>query len=408
MEVSRPRQIVIAGAGIAGLTAAIAFARRGFAVQLYEQSPQMPESGAGIQLSPNATRLLDRLGVTEYLLPASVRPEKIVLRDARRQKLLAEIPLGAAAEERWKAPYLVVHRADLQSALATRAARDPDIQLITGARVGDAALHARGVTVSIDRNGTIAESVPLLLVGADGVWSAVRSLGRGAAQQRFTGQSAWRAMIRRESKLGSTLADIMPAHQVSVFLDPRFHLVAYPVRGGDAINIVAIAASTHTRQGPADSAQLAQAMRNVRGPLAEVVGAAGPWTIWPIHEVEQGLAWTAHQGAALIGDAAHAMSPYAAQGAAMAIEDAVTLAELVFRAQGDLRTALDAYERLRRPRVEKIAKRGLFNKRMWNAGGFTRLGRNLVLKRRPAEKLLADLDWIYAYDAMAETAPAAQ
>jgi salicylate hydroxylase len=403
VEVSGPRQIVIAGAGIAGLTAAIAFARRGFAVRVFEQARALQETGAGIQLSPNATRLLERLGVADYFRPAAVRPEKIVLRDARRQKQIAEVPLGAAGEERWGAPYLVLHRADLQSALATRAARDPDIELVTGARVSDAALHARGVTVSIDRQGAISEATPLVLVGADGVWSSVRAIGTGHQSERFTGEVAWRATLRRDSRAGAALDAILPADQVSVFLDPRFHLVAYPVRGGAAINLVAIAKGSWNPMArePADPGTLAKAMRGVRGALGTIATDVGPWTQWPIHEVPAGLVWTAPQGAALIGDAAHAMTPYAAQGAAMAIEDAVTLAELVAASPGNVAGALEAYEKLRRPRIEKIAKRGAFNKRVWNASGFTRIGRDMVLSRRTPERLAADMDWLYGFDAMA-------
>jgi salicylate hydroxylase len=402
MDTARPRQIIVAGAGIAGLTAAIAFARRGFAVRVFEQAAELVETGAGIQLSPNATRLLDRLGVTEYFRPAAVRPERIALHEARRQRKLAEVPLGEAAQKRWGAPYLVVHRADLHSALKARAARDPDIEVVTGARVNDAALHARGVTVSVQRGAHISESQPLLLVGADGVWSAVRAIGTGHHSERFTGEVAWRATLRRDSRAGAALEAVMPTDQVSVFLDPRFHLVAYPVRGGSALNLVAIAKGSWnpTAKGAPDPAPLAAAMRGVRGPLANLVKDAGPWTFWPIHEVPAGLAWTAKQGAALIGDAAHAMTPYAAQGAAMAIEDAVTLAELVAASPGDLPGALEAYETARRARVEKIAKRGRFNKWVWNAGGFTRMGRNFVLARRTPEQLAADLDWIYGFDAL--------
>lgn len=401
MEVSRPRQIIVAGAGIAGLTAAIAFARRGFAVRVFEQAPELAEAGAGIQLSPNATRLLDRLGVLDYLRPAAVRPARIALIDARRQRRIAEVPLGEAAEERWGAPYLVVHRADLQSALLTRAARDPDIEIATGTRVGDAALHARGVTVSLMGKTGIGEATPLLLVGADGVWSSVRTIGRGKRTERFTGDVAWRATVQGDGRLGSALAGIMPADQVSVFLDPRFHLVAYPIRGGNAINLVAIVRGQLPSASTSGQAVLARAMRRARGPLASLTSEAGPWTAWPIHEVEPGLAWTAPQGAALIGDAAHAMTPYAAQGAAMAIEDAVALAELVYASPGDIGAALERYETLRRPRIDTVAKRGKFNKRVWNAGGLVRIGRDLVLARRTPQRLAADLDWLYGFDAMA-------
>jgi salicylate hydroxylase len=151
MDAPRSRQIVVAGAGIAGLTAAIAFARKGFSVQVYEQAAELQETGAGLQLSPNATRVLGALDVLEHLAPAAIAPERIDMRGARRQKLLGSVPLGKDAETRWGAPYLVAHRADLQSALLARARRDPDIRIATGARVSDAALHTRGATVSIDR-----------------------------------------------------------------------------------------------------------------------------------------------------------------------------------------------------------------------------------------------------------------
>jgi salicylate hydroxylase len=403
MDAPRSRQIVIAGAGIAGLTAAIAFARKGFSVQVYEQAPAMQEAGAGLQLSPNATRILAALGALEHLTPAAVAPERIDMRGARRQNLLGSLPLGAAAEARWKAPYLVAHRADLQSALLARARRDPDIKISTGARIADAALHPRGATVSIDRKGRIDEVSCLLLVGADGVHSSVRGLGGGAPTDRPSGHVAWRSTVRRESRFGRELAGTIPEDAVTVFLNPRFHLVAYPVRAGAAVNLVVVtkAAAKEPAAGEPAHAALAAAMRGLRGPLAEMPEQAGPWTQWPIFEVDERISWTGEKGAALIGDAAHAMTPFAAQGAAMGIEDAVVLAELVAAQPADVPAALAKYEEIRRPRVKRVIARGRFNQRVWHAGGLTALGRNLVMRMRGGG-LAADLDWLYGHDALGE------
>lgn len=409
MDAPRSRQIVVAGAGIAGLTAAIAFARKGFSVRLFEQAPELEEAGAGLQLSPNATRLLDSLGVLEFLRPAAVRPERIEMRNARRGRLIAGIPLGEAAERRWGAPYLVVHRADLQSALVARAAREHDIVLAKGARVSDAALHARGATVSIDRGGRIDEVSCLLLVGADGVRSGVRGLGRGTRADRPSGNVAWRTTIRRDSRTGEALSAIMPDEAVTVFLSPGFHLVSYPIRAGTALNLVAITrgeAGMGRIVGAADTEPLARAMRGSGAPLDSLARDAAPWTLWPIGVVDERISWTGAQGVALIGDAAHAMTPFAAQGAAMAIEDAVTLAELVAARPGDVAGALSAYEAIRRPRVERVAARGRFNHFAWHARWPVSLGRDIVLRLRE-RNLAADFDWLYGYDAAkaaAETA----
>ena len=149
MAEARTRQIVIAGAGIAGLTAALAFAVRGYPVRVFERASRLDEVGAGIQLSPNATGILDRLGVLPGLRPAAVRPDAVVLRDASNLAELGRVQLGAAAEWRWKAPYLTAHRADLQSALLAHVAREPGIELVTGATVRDATQHPLGVAVSV-------------------------------------------------------------------------------------------------------------------------------------------------------------------------------------------------------------------------------------------------------------------
>lgn len=400
------RQVVVAGAGIAGLTAALAFAARGFSVQLYERAPALEEVGAGLQLSPNATRILRRLGVLDALVPAAVEPEAILLKRASSLATLARVPLGPAAERRWGAPYLVAHRADLQSALLARVARDPDIRLVLGAAVRDVACHARGVTVSLDHGGAVKEVGCRLLVAADGVWSELARRIRPPAACRFTGYTAWRAMLPAGGAADRALAGIRPADAVAAFLHRDFHLVAYPVRAGAATNLVAVTRGAQLSSQWAnrmETAPLLAALAGAAEPLRRAVAAAGPWTAWPLFESDWRQPWTEPGGLALIGDAAHAMTPFAAQGAAMAIEDAALLAALVAESPDAVAPALARFEALRRPRLRRVVGRGAFNRFTWHAAGPIALGRDLVLRAMPAARLAADLDWLYGDDA---TAPA--
>jgi salicylate hydroxylase len=405
MDDMRSRQIVIAGAGVAGLTSALAFARRGYPVQVFEQAPRLEAVGAGVQLSPNATRILRDLGVLDRLLPAAVRPEAVVLKDARTLRELAHVPLGQSGEDHWGAPYLVAHRADLQSALMACAAEMPDIHLTVGARVQKIATGSHGVTATVEIGGKTAEEQGSLLVGADGVWSSVRGLvdakRMASPRSRFSGELAWRTTVAADSSAGRAFAAIGAADCVTTFLHPGFHMVAYPVSKGDAFNLVAFTKGERIAEGwsgHADPGILAAAMHGTAPGLVKLVEMAGPWLTWPLHTVEQKQPWTTPAGIALIGDAAHAMTPFAAQGAAMAIEDAATLATLVADFPADPRQSLTIWENLRRPRVEKVLRRGALNRLAWHARGPVALARNLVLATRPAEKLAADLDWLYGWE----------
>ena len=399
MAEARSRQIIIAGAGIAGLTAALAFAVRGFPVRVFERAQRLDEVGAGLQLSPNATRILDRLGVLPGLRHTAVRPDAVVMRDASSLTELGRVQLGAAAEWRWKAPYLTAHRADLQSALLAHVAREPGIQLTTGATVRDVTPHPLGVTVSAEVAGRVNQAAGMLLVAADGVWSDLRRLVGDDGKSRFSGQVAWRRTVRAESPAGHSLAQLGIGGVVTAFLAPGFHLVAYPVRAGAALNLVAFTRGTsmsETWSGAMDTKVLKNAMRRTAPALSQLADDAGEWMVWPIH-TRTGGPWTAPGGIALIGDAAHAMTPYAAQGAAMAIEDAETLAGHVLARPDSVAAALATWERERRRRIERVARRGRLNKMAWHAAGPVAATRNLFLRMRTPEKLATGLDWLYGW-----------
>ncbi len=372
------RRIAIAGAGIAGLTASLFLARAGFEVDVHEQAPKLDTIGAGLQLSPNATRLLARLGLLSEITEAAVAPEAVHLREARTLRPLAAVRLGSFAYERWGSPYLVVHRGDLQEILLRAATNHPAINVLFGSVVGNSASNAS------------------LTIGADGVWSQIRHRIRGASPARFTGYIAWRALVDFENQAYATLTVSLPPTEVTALLAPSFHLIVYPVHQGRALNLVAVApGKADDPDQPPSSAGLP-----FKGPqegLRELLAAVPGWTRWPLYEVDPSGNWSAGNSL-LIGDAAHAMTPYAAQGAAMAIEDAAALS-VSLSTHADIGSAIARYDALRRPRLLRVAQRGRFNRFAWHAAGPIAMARNLVLKSRDPQRLAADLDWLYEHDA---------
>jgi salicylate hydroxylase len=395
--------VAIAGAGIAGLTAALAFAKQGFPVTIFEKAPKLEEAGAGLQLSPNATRILRRLGVIESLGAAAVHPRALTLRKAESLRPIARMPLGEEAERRWEAPYLVAHRADLQKALLERVFDHGGIELVTG--LGIDGFTFEGNAVRPVAAGRVAGAFRLL-IGADGVWSSLRCRLARHSREAFSGYVAWRALVDGAQLRACGLTDAFDRSEVTALLDPFFHLVAYPVRGGSAVNLVAVTrgrelAQRWTNAIGADG--LADLMEWAHPALARLARAA-EWRAWPIFTAPDGP-WTHPGGIALTGDAAHAMTPFAAQGAAMAIEDAVTLATLVGRPLADIGEALSEYEKLRQARVRRVIGRGAFNRFVWHARGPIALGRDTVLKLRPGASLMRDFDWLYGWDAEAAADP---
>jgi salicylate hydroxylase len=404
------RSVTIAGAGIAGLTAALAFARRGCRVRVFEQARQFETVGAGIQLSPNATRILARLGVLDLLAPHATCPPAALLKDAATLRLLARVPLGEIAERRWGAPYLVVHRADLQAALLAAVAREPSVALATDARVTDARMAGSEAAATVQSGASAYEERSGLVIGADGVWSALRPLLGGGAECRFSGELAWRTTVEAGSEAGRAFSALTSVDCVTTFLHAGFHLVAYPVKADTAYNLVAFTPGRSPGKswaGNADTAELARAMRGTDKALRDLVEKAGHWTQWPVNTVDARRPWTRRGHLALIGDAAHAMTPFAAQGAAMAIEDAETLADraAASRSLEDLPELLWEWEVWRKARVAKVARRGALNRLAWHAAGPVAVARDLILKARPPARLAADLDWLYGWDPAKRHAP---
>jgi len=390
--------IVVAGAGIGGLTVALALAARGFRVALLDQAEAFAETGAGIQLSPNATRVLIGLGLRERLLPVVVAPEAIVIR-TERGGVIGRMPLGAAATARFGAPYWIIHRGDLQAALLGAVQARSDIALSLGTAVDGFAAQGDDVTVRALHKFRGTETQGAALVGADGLWSRVRTLLGATDAPIFAGRTAWRAVVPAEA-----VAPDIRAPVVNLWLGRGRHLVHYPVKGGAMINIVAIAADSapsegwSTAAGP-DEVLTRFARADWAAPARDLLARPTQWLKWPLYDRPPLARWGAG-AVTLLGDAAHPMLPFLAQGAAMAIEDAAVLAAALAATPQDPAAAMRRYEAARAPRTGAVWRAARRNDAVYHLAGPAAALRNLGMH---AVGLLGGLtrhyDWIYGWRA---------
>jgi salicylate hydroxylase len=400
--VAASRTIVVAGAGIGGLTAALALAARGFRVIVLEKAERLEEAGAGLQLSPNASRVLIDLGLKPRLAARAVTPEAISIMSAQRGGEIIRLPLGETATSRAGAPYWVMHRADLQAALQAQVNVHPDIELRLGCQFEDVVPHAKGLTV-VQRSGmTRQQELAVALVGADGIWSTVRHHLFPEVQPQFSGLIAWRGTLDT-----TQLPREYASCRVQIWMGPDAHLVAYPISAARKINVVAVVPGTWNRPGwsaPGEVCEIKNAFASARWPgnARMIVGAVDDWRKWALFTIPDGGEWTA--GAiALLGDAAHAMLPFAAQGAGMAIEDAAVLARCLGERIGEnapgIPAALKNYAQLRRSRVARVQRAARQSGRIYHLRGPAAYARDLAIKAMGARRMLARQDWIYDWRA---------
>jgi salicylate hydroxylase len=395
--VAASRNIIVAGAGIGGLTAALALAQSGFRVTLLEQAEALADTGAGIQLSPNATRVLIALGLEDRLRHVAVAPSAVAIMASAGGRL-ARIPLGKPAEARYRAPYWVIHRGDLQAALVEAVRSSPDIALRLGTRVEDFVLHAHGVSAALRvRSGTAVEP-GIALVCADGLWSGLRARLGARAQPKFQRRTAWRALVPTDA-----IDPMFRANEVSLWLGRDAHLVHYPVKAGRLINIVAIAGDTWAQPGwNADGAREEVLARFSRWHWAEHVrdflGVAKLWSKWALYDLPP-LRHSGQGPVTLLGDAAHPMLPFLAQGAAIAIEDAAVLANALAQQPGDLAQAMRRYERARRGRTARVQRAARRQGRIYHLRAGEALARNFFLRIAGGSTLLRRYNWLYDWRA---------
>ncbi len=389
------RIIIIAGAGIGGLTAALALAQRGRRVLLADAAPRLEEIGAGLQLSPNASRILQALGVTERLARHVSLPSSLLARDGYSGRTLAELALGRSAEERYGAPYWVLHRADLQRVLLEACQERPEITIRLGAAYLRHAASADQVQVTFRTGNDEHAEAGAALVGADGLWSSVRGAFADAPAPRFQRRIASRALVAPE-----VLPAAMRTANVHLWLGPDAHLVHYPVRGGRSINVVAVTAGADQGRGwstPAQRAALQQHFRDWAEPVRGILAAPDLWTTWSLYGLPPLSRWSAGR-VTLLGDAAHAMVPFIAQGAGMAIEDAAVLTSCIADVhRSGIPAALHSYEKVRLARANAVAAAARRTGAIYHLTGPAAFARNLAMRLLGGDMLRARQDWIYAW-----------
>ncbi len=387
-------RVLIAGGGIGGLAAALACARAGQMVQLFERAPTFAEIGAGIQLGPNVTRILHGWGLQEPLEAVAAYPDRLQARDAISGKTLGTLRLGDTALQRYGAPYATVRRADLHSLLVREVGVQTSVAVHLDTEIDRCELHGTRVA-AITARGERYEGD--LLAGADGLHSRVRHQLLNDGPPQPSAHRAYRALIAQ-----SSLPAALRSNCVTAWLGPQLHVVYYPVRGGEWLNVVAfVPASGHDATSRADdwdqaasTAELQTAMRSVCKPLGDLIHAINIWRGWPVlhrppmrseHEQARGQV-------ALLGDAAHPMLPYLAQGAGMALEDAHALGNCLREGVG-VSQALQTYANERWARNARVQRRAIRNEQIFHAAGLLALGRNLSM-RLLGERVM-DLPWLY-------------
>jgi len=402
MSFSQTDDILIAGAGIGGLTAALCLAREGFGVTLIERSPQLEEAGAGIQLSPNASRILVSLGLERSLLEVADAPTALEVSRLGRAEPLMNLPLQKIAE-RHGAPYLVLRRADLQRVLVEAVRRTRDVTLLSGRMIELFTAGHDGVeATSRGLNDVLAEHQVSALIGADGLWSQIRPMIGATAEPFFTGYEAWRALLPADQVPGGLAAGC----RVSLKLGRGCHVVQYPVSHGRYLNIVAVQHARMERDGPQTRtyshaglpAELGRLIEQADPDTAAVLKAVGSWQVWSLYDMPP--ARMAQGPVALLGDAAHPILPFMAQGAALAIEDAAMLAARLAGTGGDrtrFSAALAHYARGREKRARKVRKLARANGRSYHAGFPIAFARDRAMWLLGANGMVRRYRWLYGW-----------
>jgi salicylate hydroxylase len=384
--------VLVAGGGIGGLAAALALARIGLQVRVLEQSPEIGEIGAGIQLGPNAFAAFDALGVGPQARGRAVYIDEMVMHDALDETLVGCIPLGEPFRQRFGNPYAVIHRADVHQCLLEAARATGRVEVLTSAHVRLVAEEDGGV-VAIDTAGKVHRGQAL--VGADGVRSAVRGQYVGDAP-RVSGHVVYRAVVDR-----SEFPADLQWNAASIWVGPDCHLVHYPLRGGEQYNVVVTFHSRQPEQWSVTEGNREEVQSYFLGICArarQLIDLPRSWRRWATADREPILQWS-HGRVTLLGDAAHPTLQYLAQGACMALEDAVTLGAALQAGGPDFGPAFELYQRSRVARTARIVLSAREMGRIFHAKGVERLVRNDLWDGRTPERYYDALEWLYGWRA---------
>ena len=382
--------VLVAGGGIGGLAAALALTRRGLRVKVLEQAAELGEIGAGIQLGPNAFAAFDALGVGPQARGRAVYTDYMVMHDALDEFQVGRIPTGEAFRARFGNPYAVIHRADVHKSLLEGAQASDRIEVQTSCCVQRVEQDDDSVTV-VDTQGHRHRGVAL--IGADGVKSAVRRQYVGD-EARISGHVVYRAVVDKKD-----FPVDLQWNAASIWVGPTCHLVHYPLRGGEQYNVVVTFHSRDkeewsVREGSRDEVQ--SYFEGICAKARQLIDLPKDWKRWATADREPIGQWT-YGRATLLGDAAHATLQYLAQGACMALEDAVTLGEALRVHDNDFAKAFALYQRSRIARTARIVLSAREMGRIFHAKGVERLVRNELWKGRTPERFYDAMEWLYGW-----------
>jgi len=384
-------QVLVAGGGIGGLAAALALVRQGFRVKVLEQAAEIGEIGAGIQLGPNAFHAFDALGVGDKTRSRAVFTDYMVMHDALDETLVGRIPTGEAFRQRFGNPYAVIHRVDVHLSLLEGAQETGQVEFLTSTRMERIEQDETGVTV-FDQKGQAHRGVAL--IGADGVRSVLRQQYVNDPP-RITGHVVYRSVIDRKD----FPADLQ-WNAASIWVGPNCHLVHYPLRGGEQYNVVVTFHSRKPEEWGVTEGSREEVQSYFQGicPKArQLIDLPKTWKRWATADKEPIAQWSFGR-TTLLGDAAHPTTQYMAQGACMALEDAVTLGEALRVNGNDWGRALDLYQRSRVARTARIVLSGREMGRIYHAKGVERMVRNELWKGRTPERFYDAMEWLYGWN----------
>jgi salicylate hydroxylase len=402
------RNVLIAGGGIAGMAVGFAVARAGWRATVFERAPEFSEVGAGVQLGPNVTRILQAWGLGDALKQVAALPAGLHARSMNTGEVLATLPLKDAVST-YGAPYVTLHRADLHGLLLQAAARK-GVQVHSDSVVQRVHQTPDSVMLDVMQHGQLQHHHGPAAVAADGVWSPLRQQLLGDGLPVFTRHIAYRALVAQ-----ADLPLHLRSQDVSVWMGSQAHVVSYPVRGGEYLNVVCLAEGRlldddanglqalqtwNAQKSEAQTlAELHHALRGACAPLTDLMGACKDWRLWPLcgRPAMRGANEHVQGRVALVGDAAHPMLPYLAQGAGMAIEDASELAlQLNHATAEDVPERLQQFAQARWQRNARVQARAVRNGQIFHATGPMRLGRDMGLRLMGTR--LMDVPWLYGYD----------
>ncbi len=388
------KPIIISGGGIGGLATAYALALKGLPVRVLEQSPEFKEVGAGIQLGPNIFRVLDKLGLKDEVLADAHVPNNLHMRDGITGKTITIMPLGDKVVQSFQYPYAVTHRTDIHATFLKACRNNNHVTLENNRHVESYEDHGDGVTVTLTGGEKIAGRA---LIGCDGMWSKIREKIVGDGKPIVSGHIAYRGVLKREE-----VPDDLWNPDVVLWAGPRTHFVHYPLRRGELYNLVAVFHSDHYSEGWDAEGSKELLWKHFEGQRPEVLRMLeriNTWKMWVLCDREPVKNWT-KDNVVLLGDSAHPMLQYLAQGACMATEDAVILAECVAAKPNDLQAAFRDYNEQRYLRTARVQIMARVYGQFYHARGPTAELRNQMLANRTPQQSHDSVAWLYGGPAL--------